>query len=259
MKKYLRVWFLMSKNSLLRDFGSRLGLGLLLTGKVVRFSLFFAFLYFLLGSIDSLAGYTRQQVIFIFLTFNLVDILSQFLFREVYRFRPLIISGDFDLVLTKPIRPLFRSLMGGADFIDFLTLVPLLGILFYYARALEPSLVLTLAYALLVLNGIVLAAAFHIFILSFAVITLELDNLLWIFRELVGLGRVPVEIYATPMRLILTYIFPVASMIALPAKTLMGFTDLKAIIFACVLGAFGLLAALRFWKFALSRYTSASS
>jgi len=40
---------------------------------------------------------------------------AQLLFRDVYRFRPKVVSGDFDLILVKPINPLFRVLLGGAD------------------------------------------------------------------------------------------------------------------------------------------------
>ena len=259
MKKYFKVWFVFSKNSLQRDFGSRLGLAFLLTGKIVRFVLFFVFLYFLLSGIGELAGYTRQQVILVFLTFNLVDITSQFMFREVYRFRPLILNGDFDLVLVKPIKPLFRSLMGGADFIDFLTLFPLTGILVHYVLAIKPPIPLMFAYMSLVLNAIVIAAALHIFILGFAVITFELDNLLWILRELMGLGRVPIEVYSFLLRSVLTYLLPVATMIALPARTLMGLARPGALILAYIFGAFFLYVSLKFWKFALIRYSSASS
>ena len=54
----------------------------------------------------------------------LIDVISQFLFREVYRFRPLVVSGEFDLVLVKPVSSLFRSLAGGADVIDLITIPP---------------------------------------------------------------------------------------------------------------------------------------
>ena len=55
------------------------------------------------NSLNTLAGYTGTQVIFFFLTFNIIDVTSQFLFREVYRFRPMIVSGDFDFVLVNTI------------------------------------------------------------------------------------------------------------------------------------------------------------
>ena len=39
---------------------------------------------------------------FFYLSFSLVDTIAQLFFREVYRFRPLIVSGDFDLPSSNP-------------------------------------------------------------------------------------------------------------------------------------------------------------
>jgi len=117
---YLKIWFYMSKNSFQIMMTQRLLFFIFFLGKILRFLLFIAFIYFLVLNTGSLAGYSAKQVVFFFLTFNLVDILGQFLYREVYRFRPLLVSGDFDLILVKPFRPLFRVLMGGSDPIDLL-------------------------------------------------------------------------------------------------------------------------------------------
>lgn len=249
----------MSKNSFLRDFNSRLGLFLLLLGKIVRFTIFAVFLFYLLSGIDNLAGYNREQVIFIFLTFNLIDILSQFLLREVYRFRPQIISGDFDLVLVKPIRPLFRVAFGGADFIDFLTIPPLLCAIVYFGNQLNPNILEVMVYIFLIANGLILAISFHILMLAFAVFTMELDSVLWLFRELLNLGKIPLEVYRQPLRTALVYLLPVAIMIALPAKALMGLSSPKEMLISVFVTAVFLLISLKFWGYSLSRYTSASS
>lgn len=243
----------------MRDFHSKTSLLLLLTGKLMRFFIFAMFLFYLVSGIDSLAGYNREQVIFIFLTFNFIDIVSQFLFREIYRFRPQIISGDFDLVMVKPMRPLFRAALGGADFIDFLTIPPLILAMLFYASKLDPTLASGLMYILLLFNGLVIAAAFHIFILAFAVVTLEIESVLWLFRELLNLGKVPLEVYRQPLRTALVYLVPVATMVAVPAKALMGFIDPKDIFISLVLGFVFMLLSFKFWEFALTRYTSASS
>src|SRR4030043_1106977 len=110
MKRYLKIWWLMSRNSFSMVISQRIALSVFLTGKVFRFVFFFGFLYFLLIGSKSLAGYDANQAIFFFLTFNIVDVITQFFFREVYKFRPMIVNGDFDLVLIKPITALFRSL-----------------------------------------------------------------------------------------------------------------------------------------------------
>jgi ABC-type uncharacterized transport system permease subunit len=48
-------------------------------------------------------------------------------------------------------------------------------------------------------------------------------------------------------------------MMSLPAKALMGLTSAMGIVVALTIGITAMFLALRFWKFALTKYTSASS
>jgi ABC-2 type transport system permease protein len=257
--KYLTIWWLMSRNSFISDFNQKIALSIFLFGKIIRFIFFFAFIYFLLKGTNSLAGYNINQTLFFFLTFNLVDVLSQFMFREVYRFRPLIVSGDFDLVLTKPVSALFRVLMGGADVIDFITIPPLIAAVYYAGQLLNPTTTQVALFIILIVNGFLIATAFHIAVLSLGIITLEVDHTIMIYRDLVNLGRFPVDIYKQPLQGILTYLVPVGLMVTLPAKALMGLAQPSVAVFSFLLALLAIFVSLKFWNFALTKYTSASS
>jgi ABC-2 type transport system permease protein len=256
---YFKIWLLMSKNSFLVMLTQKKLFVLFLTGKLVRFAFFTAFLYYLVLGADRLAGYSVGQTIFFFLTFNIVDVLAQFLFREVYRFRPLVVSGDFDLILTKPYKALFRALLGGADVIDLVTVPLLIAALVYVGGSLNPTVFHTFLFTLLLINGLLISAAFHIAVLAFGIITLEIDHTIMIFRDLTNLGRLPVDIYRQPLRGIITFFIPVGIMITLPAKALMGLVTFYGVVFSFVLGITAIGLSLRFWDFALKHYTSASS
>jgi len=256
---YLKIWLLMSRNSFLIMLSQKLLFLLFLTGKLLRFVFFVAFLYFLVIGSKGLAGYSVNQVIFFFLTFNMVDILAQFLFREVYRFRPLIISGDFDLVLVKPMNALFRVLMGGADIIDLVTVPPLLAATVYVGSLLNPTLGNIVLYVLLIFNALIIATAFHIAALSLGIITLEIDNTIMMYRDIVNLGKFPIDIYRQPLRAVLTYLIPVGVMVSLPAKSLMGLASFWGVVISFVLGIVLFFTATKFWHYALRFYTSASN
>ena len=256
---YLRIWSMMSKNSFSVWLTHKKLIFIFLLGKILRFGFFTAFLFFLIKGADSLAGYSINQTIFFFLTFNVIDILAQFLFREVYRFRPLVVSGDFDLILTKPMSALFRALMGGADVIDLVTIPPMIAAVIYVGQTLNPSLLQTTFYILLIINGFLIATAFHIAVLSLAIITLEIDHTIMIYRDLSNLGRLPVDIYKQPLRGVLTYLIPVGVMVTLPAKTLMGLVSPLGALATLAIGVVGIFLSFKFWNLALRHYTSASS
>lgn len=249
----------MSRNSFSMLIDQKLALSIFLIGKMFRFSIFFGFLYFLLLGTKTLAGYSSNQIIFFFLTFNLIDVVTQFFFREVYRFRPMVINGDFDLVLVKPLNALFRVLLGGADIIDLITIPPLIILTIYFGFLLHPSLIHTTYYVILLLNGFLIATAFHIIILSFSIVTLEVDHSIMIYRDLTSLGRLPVDIYKQPLQAFLTYIIPVGVMITLPGKAIMGLVSPIGISIALLVGAVSIFLALKFWNYALTKYSSASS
>ena len=255
----MKIWLMLSKNAFLMMLAKKGLFGIFLLGKLLRFGFFFAFLYFLVTGSKELAGYNVTQAIFFYLTFNVVDVLGQFLYREVYRFRHLLVSGDFDLVLSKPINPLFRVLMGGTDVIDMVTIPPLFLAVYFVGQQLDPTALQVLYYVLLVINGLVIATAFYIGVLAMGIITLEIDHTIMVYRDLMGLGTLPVDIYREPLRSIITYLIPVGIMVTLPAKAIMGLVSPQGVLFSAIFGVFLFLLSQRFWNFALKKYTSASS
>lgn len=256
---YFKVWVLMSRNSFLSYLKNGKTVSLFLLGKIIRFILFFGFIYYLIKNTNGLAGYSFNQVIFVFLTFNLVDIVSQFLFREVYRFRPLLITGDFDIHLIKPISPLFRVLLGGADVLDFITIPALFVAIVIFASIFQPSILQILLYVFLLINAFIIAASFHILILAFGIVSMEVDNAIMIYRDIVSLGRFPVDIYPGILRGILSYLIPVGLMITVPSKAIMGLLTTSGVLLSFIIGVVFIFVALKCWNFALTRYSSAST
>lgn len=256
---YLKIWWMMSKYAFVVFLSNKVAVLIFLLGKILRFSFFIAFLFFLLKGTKSLAGYDIYQVMFFFLTFNLIDVSSQFLFREVYRFRQQVISGTFDLTLAKPINPLFRVLMGGADIVDFITIPPLVFAVWYVGSYLSPSPVTILIYILLIFNGIIIAASFYIFIISFGIITLEVDHATMIYRDIEDLGKLPIDIYREPLKSVVTYLIPIGVMVTLPAKVFMGLISPAGVLTGISLGLGLFFLAVKFWNYAVRFYTSASS
>lgn len=260
LAKYFHLWSKLTINSFLVSFTSRFNASIFLLSKALRFALTLGFLLVLFTQTKTLANYDALQFTFFFLTFTVVDTVTQLFFREVYRFRPMVVSGDFDLVLVKPMNPLFRALAGGADPFDLFMMVPYLSMLVYVAGRLGPVNFLNIIlYILLLANGLLIATGFHILVLALAILTTEIDHAVMIYRDLTGMGRVPVDIYREPMRTILTFVIPVGLMMTFPAKAFMGILSPMFILVSLVLGVLFFFLCIRVWKVALTRYTSASS
>src|SRR3989344_7531013 len=102
ISKYIRLWISLTSKTTQVAFASRSGVIFFTTGKVLRFIFFLLFILLLLSKTKSLAGYSSWQVILFYVVFNIVDTITQFFLREVYRFRSYIVTGSFDYLLLKP-------------------------------------------------------------------------------------------------------------------------------------------------------------
>lgn len=259
LKRYFKVWYLSTANSFSTAFYSRFGAGLFLIGKFLRFFLFFFFLLTIASRTNALVGYNLQQIIFFFLTFNFIDTFTQLFLREVYRFNWKIRRGGFDMDLAKPINPLFRSLLGGADLLDLFLLVPLVFFMIFVGGKLTFTPFSLLAYLALLGNAILLTTAFHILVLALGIITVEIDHAIMIFRDITAMGRLPVDIYLQPLRFLVTFIFPVGIMMTYPAKAFFGLLSFNGLVLSFGVTAVFTFLSLLIWKSALNRYASASS
>lgn len=260
MRKYLTVWWIFAINSLQTQLVDRWAVVIFLFGKILRFAIFTFFIVVLLTKTKVFAGYNLNQTLFFYLSFNLIDVLAQLLFREVYRFRPAVVNGTFDFYLIKPYNALFRSLTSGPDLLDFITLIPLLGAIIYFMGMLHiASIFNIIIYILLILAGFLIATAFHILVLSLAVITTEIDNAVLLYRDVTNMGRFPMDIYREPLRSFLTFAIPVGVMMSFPTKALIGILSPELIIYSLIFSVTFFYVSIRVWKFSLKHYSSASS
>ncbi|MEK7656966.1 MAG: ABC-2 family transporter protein [Elusimicrobiota bacterium] len=259
--RLFRIWLRMAAMSLQAQLSHKLGSLGFLVGKLIRLLFFFAYLLAVFRHTDTIAGYSLLEISLFFLTFNLVDITAQVFLRGVYAARHLVTEGDLDTYLIQPCPPLLRMIGLSVDFLDIVTLLPVLVLLGLTWERLPENITALhcLAYLLLVLNGIAIAFAIHIFVASLAVRTQELENTIWVYRDMMFLGKLPVDIYAGPLRWVLTFLIPIAVMTSFPTKALLGTLEFRWMIFAVGLAAVLLGLSSLAWRSALKHYTSISS
>lgn len=255
-----RIWLRTASMAMQAQLTYRLGSFGFLLGKTIRLVFFFAFVMAVFNHVETVAGYSLVETALFFLTFNIVDMVAQILFRGVYGARRTVTEGDFDFYLIQPCSPLFRMVCSSVDFLDIITLVPVLamvGMVFARLPALEWTRYA--AYGLLTANGVALVFALHVLVAALAVRTQEMENAIWIYRDVMFMGKFPVDVYAKPVRWALTFGVPIAVMTTFPAKALLGILSPAWVAYAFALTAATNAGALWFWRDSVSRYTSSSS
>ncbi len=232
-----------------------------LVGKILRFGFFLGYLMAIFDKVPGVRGYSKPEMVLFFMTFNLVDVTAQFLFRGLYGVKVLIEDGDFDKILTQPAHVLFRISVMGTDLLDLLTLIPIGAVTIWTLGKLPHPVPLqdVAAYGLLVANAIIIAYAFHVILGAMSVRTQEMEGGIWIYRDVTALGRFPINIYSDFMRGLFVTVVPVGIMITFPSEALLGVLSWKAALYALGLGITFHLFAQAFWRKSLVEYTSIST
>lgn len=253
----MRLFFLYSLFSLKTVMQARAGILLFVIGKALRVIFLFVFLIILFQNTRLIKGYSFSQLVVFYLTYNLIDTCSQIIFREVYRFRPLVVSGEFDMVLLKPFHPFIKILIGGIDFIDIVFLIPyIFGIAYMIGRLPNINIFTITLYLGLLINTFIIATSFHILVLAIGILTTEVDHTIMIYRDITALGRFPIDIYQNPFKDIFTFIIPIGIMMTFPSYALFGLLSNTMLLISCIISAILLIFSLYTWNYALKKYQS---
>ncbi len=256
---YWTVWSTLAQYALAATFINRGTTFLFLLGKCIRFGMLLFFLSVIKTAVQTFSGYTPEQVVVFFLTYQFLDTLAQMFYRGVYTFSRKVSSGDLDFYLSKPIQPLFRIMTGEPDFIDVIFFIPTTLISIYLIRdfLVQASPAALFVYGVLLINGFLIATAFHILILCLGVITVQVDNAVMLYRDINTMTRFPATIYPELVRTVLLFAIPVGLMNTIPAQVLIGKPLSVAVWLTCAIGVGFLLLSLRIWNWAIKRYTGA--
>jgi ABC-2 type transport system permease protein len=112
--------------------------------------------------------------------------------------------------------------------------------------------------ALLVL-AIVILYSIWILVISASFWVVKVDNLSYLFGSLFDAARWPISVFRGALRIVFTFVFPIALLTTYPALALLGRLDARTAATAVGGGLIFAALARAVWKRALGLYTSASS
>lgn len=258
---YLNVWRLNASNTLQKFFINRATNMLFLLGKIVRLIMSLLFLFLIKNQVAHFSSYTPDQVLIFFLTYQFIDTLSQIFYRGVYIFRDRIVRGTFDFMLLRPINPLFQALTDQPDLNDAIFIIPTTLLSIHIALRLDITITpkSLLLYFLLLINAFIITTSLHILVLVMGILTKDVQGIIWIYRDLMKLGRFPAKIYLEPLRSILFFVIPVGMIISIPAEVLLNLTPTHSIFISCMTGGISWIISTQLWKWSLKKYQGASS
>ncbi|WP_329002652.1 ABC-2 family transporter protein [Kribbella sp. NBC_00709] len=211
---------------------------------------------------DSLVGWSKAQFLILIGTYQLITGLrATFIDPNLSWFPETgIRNGKLDAYLLQPASSLFLASLSLSSPLALIQLVLGIGVLGWGIAAADqvPSVGGVVSWLVLVVAGLVVTWALSVLLacLAFWAPKLQLDVF---FHSAWQLGRYPTDVFARPIRVALTYVFPMALIASIPSTALLRGPQTGALaggVLAAITAA--ALAALA-WKAGLRRYTGATS
>jgi ABC-2 type transport system permease protein len=116
-----------------------------------------------------------------------------------------------------------------------------------------------LTFVLLTISGAFVIYSLWIVLIALTFWFTKFDNNVTILQALLDAGRYPVTVYPVWLRIIVTFIVPVAVATTIPLQALRGELNISRILMFIVISIASFFVASQVWKAGLKRYSGASS
>ncbi len=211
---------------------------------------------------SSLAGWSYYEALVIVGLFQMFGgLIEAFLRPNIAAIVEHICKGTLDFVLLKPVDSQFFVSTRQVVFWKFLDIGVGLAIVAYalWQQGIVPGLDVIILFVLMLILGASMLYAVWFSLITTAFWFVRVDNISELLMAFFETGRFPVGVFPHLIRFALTFVVPIAFMTTFPAAVLLGRLDWQYLWIGCALAAVLLLWSVRFWRFALRHYTSASS
>jgi ABC-2 type transport system permease protein len=214
------------------------------------------------GRRDALAGWTFEEALVVMGWFTLMKgVLEGAVNPSLTTVVEHIRKGTLDFVLLKPADAQF--LVSTAKFepwriVDVLGGIAIFAVAFHRMGRTPPAGGVVIAAVLLGAATVILYSLW-ILVVAAAFFVVKVDNLSFLFVSIYDAARWPSSVFRGVLRVVFTFVVPLAVMTTFPAEALLGRLG-PARAAAIAAGAFGFAVFARMvWLRSIARYTSASS
>jgi ABC-2 type transport system permease protein len=211
---------------------------------------------------ETLGGWGPGELIALLGVFRLVNtLMAALIWPNTEKFNTSMRDGSLDYTLLQPVNSMFLITFSRIVIWRVWDLV-LGAILIVTGLSLSGSsatLFNLFSFLLLALSGMLILYSLWIVLIACTFWFVKFDNNVTILQALLETGRYPSTVYPFWLRLIVTFIVPIAVATTVPLQALRGeLSGVQVLLFLGV-GAASIWVATRLWRAGIRRYSGASS
>lgn len=262
MRRYFRIFTTYLRLGILSELEYRANLWVQLVESALGLLVALGGLWVVFAHTDRLGDWLPEQLLALVGVHMLVGGIIRFIISpSLQRFMQDVRRGTLDFVLVKPVDAQFVVSIQQVQVWKLVDVLVGVGVLATAMLRLGSIIGVVEAFTF----GVALVAAcaivysFWVILATIAFWAVRVENLFEIFNALFMAGRWPVGIYPQWLRLILTFVVPVAFAVTMPAQGLIGQLTPLALVGVAALGVLSLMASRFFWLYGIRRYSGASA
>ena len=264
MRRYLEIYWLMIRNSLIREMSFKANFILWMFVELLWFVGQMVFIQVIFQYVDAIGDWSKWEVVLLVGTHQLIgQIYHAFFYVNVANLPELVRTGRLDLMLLLPVDAQFAVSTRQFGLDNLLNAFVGVAIVIFSLCKLgivpTPARIALYACAVVLGIGIHYAVMFSLATISFWIIRAQ--GLIYGYFNFFNIARYPDVVFRGVFKVIFSYAIPVIIVANVPTRLLTrafespfhGFLQLAVVSILVV------YATRLFWRFALRRYSSASS
>jgi ABC-2 type transport system permease protein len=263
LRRYLGIYAMLWRNSLVREMTFKTNFLLWIVVELCWFAIQLTFINVIYLHTDSIAGWSKWQVILLIGTSHFIqEIFQAFFLINCTNLSELVRTGKLDFLLLLPVNSRFIVSVRQLDLGSFVNAAVALTVMIVAGRQLEltPSLLQLVGFLCLCLAGVLIHYSLMFLLASVSFWTVRAQGIVYAYYNLFNVARLPDAAFHGWFRAVFTFAIPMLLVSNVPVKTLTDRLDspfewsiLLGMSLACLaLSEVG-------WRFSVRHYTSASS
>jgi len=211
---------------------------------------------------DKLGGWGFGELIALLGVFRLINTLMiALIWPNTEKFNQSIRDGSMDYTILQPVNSMFLVTFSRITIWRIWDLVlAVILIVVGITRSGDVTTPLsTLTFILLTVSGAFVIYSLWIVLIALTFWFTKFDNNVTILQALLDAGRYPVTVYPAWLRIIVTFIIPIAVATTVPLQALRGELNLQSVSIFVLISIVSFWVASKVWKAGLKRYSGASS
>jgi ABC-2 type transport system permease protein len=264
MRRYLEIWGIMLRNSLIRELSFKANFILWMIVEVLWFCGQIVFFSIIFGQVDKIGDWSKWEVVLLLGTHQMIAQLFQaFFFVNVSNIPELVRTGKLDSLLALPIDSQFAvsTKQFGLDSVLNALLGGVVVIVSLSQLHVTPSAGAILLYLIALGFGVAVHYSIMLTLAAVSFWIVRAQGLVYGYFNFLHIARYPDVIFPREFLFVFGWIIPVVIVANIPARLLIkslgqpGWLMLHLVL----AGSIAFCLSRIFWRFALRHYSSASS